>query len=75
MPKQLGVDMQFEWHRRKAKTNLSKHGVGFEDATTVFGDPLALTFDDPDHSDEEERYLSFRTRHAVRIRVSYVSDV
>lgn len=59
MPKQWSVDMQFEWHRPKAKANLSKHGVGFEDATTVFGDPLALTFDDPDHSGEEKRYLLF----------------
>lgn len=51
--------MQFEWHRRKAKSNLSKHGVSFEEAATIFGDPLTLTFDDPDHSEIEERYLSF----------------
>lgn len=51
--------MQFEWHRRKEETNQSKHGVTFEDATTVFGDPLALTFDDPDHSGDEERHLTF----------------
>jgi len=47
----------FEWDRRKAKSNLRKHGVAFEEATTVFGDALALLMPDPDHSLEEERYL------------------
>lgn len=51
--------MRFEWHRRKATTNAKKHGVNFDEAATVFGDPLALTFDDPDHSDEEDRFLTF----------------
>jgi uncharacterized DUF497 family protein len=51
--------MDFEWDPDKAARNLDKHGVSFHDAATVFGDPLALTFADPDHSDEEDRYLTF----------------
>jgi uncharacterized DUF497 family protein len=42
--------MRFEWDENKATGNLLKHGVSFEDATTVFGHPLSDTFDDPDHS-------------------------
>lgn len=51
--------MKFEWDPKKAGKNLKKHGVTFEEAATVFGDPLALTFHDPDHSFEEERQLTF----------------
>lgn len=42
--------MRFEWDGNKAGANLRKHGVSFEDASSVFGDPLALTFPDPAHS-------------------------
>ena len=49
--------MQFEWDKNKASLNLSKHGVSFEEAKTVFEDPLYVDFYDPDHSEEEERYL------------------
>jgi uncharacterized DUF497 family protein len=51
--------MYFEWDPRKAGQNERKHGVSFEEAASVFGDPLALTFTDPDHSDEEYRFLTF----------------
>jgi len=51
--------MQFEWDRRKAKSNLKKHGISFQEAATVFGDTLAITFDDPDHSVNEHRFLTF----------------
>ncbi len=51
--------MEFEWEPEKAETNEQKHGVSFHEGTSVFGDPLAITFSDPDHSDEEERYLTF----------------
>ncbi|MDP2856417.1 MAG: BrnT family toxin [Bacillota bacterium] len=47
----------FDWDPEKAESNLRKHGVSFEEASTVFGDPLALLMKDPDHSFEEERYL------------------
>jgi uncharacterized DUF497 family protein len=49
--------MRFEWNKNKAANNLSKHGVSFEEAQTVFDDPLYVDFYDPDHSEEEERYL------------------
>lgn len=49
--------MEFEWDRGKATSNLSKHGVSFEEAKTVFDDPLYIDFYDPDHSESEERYL------------------
>lgn len=49
--------MQFEWDDNKAASNLSKHEVSFEEAKTVFDDPLYVDFYDPDHSEDEERYL------------------
>jgi uncharacterized DUF497 family protein len=45
--------MEFEWDEEKNSNNIQKHGVAFEEAATVFGDPLSDTFDDPDHSSEE----------------------
>ena len=51
--------MRFEWDPKKAAANLKKHGVSFQEAATVFGDPLAITFQDPDHSKGEERQLTF----------------
>jgi uncharacterized DUF497 family protein len=51
--------MEFEWDPEKAARNLTKHGVSFAEAATVFGDPLAITYFDPDHSDEEDRFLTF----------------
>lgn len=49
--------MRFDWVKNKAAGNLVKHKVSFEEAATVFGDPLSDTFDDPDHSAEERRFL------------------
>jgi uncharacterized DUF497 family protein len=51
------MDLVFEWDRRKAKANLAKHGVSFEEATRAFFDPLARIFDDPDHSLSESREI------------------
>lgn len=51
--------MEFEWDPDKAVRNVDKHGVTFPDAATVFGDPLAMTYFDPDHSDDEDRFLTF----------------
>ena len=47
----------FEWDDGKAGQNIKKHGVSFEEAATVFGDPLSLTIIDPSHSDHEERFV------------------
>jgi uncharacterized DUF497 family protein len=51
--------MEFEWDDEKAVRNLTKHGVSFHDGATVFADPLSITYYDPDHSDDEDRYLTF----------------
>ena len=51
--------MEFEWDRSKAKTNAAKHGITFSEAMTVFNDPAAYTFYDPDHSFDEDCYLIF----------------
>jgi len=50
--------MEFEWDRDKAAQNLEKHEVSFDEAVTVFHDPLAATFDDPDHSAGEQRFVT-----------------
>ena len=59
-------NIQFAWDRRKARSNLVKHGVSFEEAQSVFLDESARLIDDPDHSGEEERFVllgySFRAR-------------
>lgn len=51
--------MEFEWDSKKATENIQKHGVAFQEAATVFGDPLAITFGDPDHSLSEDRHITF----------------
>ena len=51
--------IQFEWDPAKAKMNLRKHGVAFRETGTVLRDPLGITIFDPDHSDEEDRFITF----------------
>jgi len=50
--------MEFEWDSHKSDINLKKHGISFHETSTVFGDPLALTFNDPDHSVGEHRFVT-----------------
>jgi uncharacterized DUF497 family protein len=50
--------MWFEWDREKAKRNYKKHKISFDEAVTVFYDPLSATFSDPDHSDNEQRLIT-----------------
>lgn len=50
--------MRFEWDPRKAAANLAKHGVSFEEASTAFGDSLAMTIPDPLHSVDEPRFVT-----------------
>src|SRR6266508_6392335 len=61
----------FEWDATKARENLTKHGVAFEEALTVFADPLARIFDDPDHSESERRELI--VGHSAQQRLLVVS--
>ena len=64
-------NIEFAWDRRKARSNLLKHGVSFEEAQTVFLDESARLIDDPDHSENEDRFLllgySFRARCLIVI--------
>ena len=52
------MELLFEWDENKAKTNLQKHKVSFDEAKTIFNDPLLITFPDDYHSEEEERLIS-----------------
>ena len=61
--------MDFEWDPEKAQVNLDRHGVGFAEAITVFGDPLEVTIPDPDHSEDERRFLSLGLSEAHRLLV------
>lgn len=71
--------MHFEWDPDKAAANLEDHGVSFEEAATIFSDPLAVTFLDPDHSESENRYLTFGTsgeeRHLVVVHTDREDSV
>lgn len=51
------MGLTFEWDEKKAKQNLKKHGVSFEEAAAVFGDPLSRTIADPLHSEDEDRFV------------------
>ena len=61
--------MKFEWDAKKAAANKKKHNVSFHEASSVFGDPLAITFDDPDHSVGEARFLTFGNSQLHRLLV------
>lgn len=64
--------MIFEWDEAKASSNLRRHAVSFEDAASVFLDPWALTFSDPDHSTQEEREITIgRTGRQQVVFVSH----
>ena len=66
--------MLFEWHGKKAAANKKKHGVSFEEATTVFTDVLSLTIPDPLHSEEEERFVIIGRSSQQRILVVVHTD-
>jgi len=61
--------MNFQWDKAKAAKNFIKHGVQFEEAQTVFDDPRYVDFYDPDHSDDEKRFLRFGRSRAGRLLV------
>lgn len=61
--------MRFEWNVSKAAANLRKHGVSFNEAASVFFDPLSATGDDPDHSVGEKRFVTFGTSSSGRLLV------
>jgi uncharacterized protein len=61
--------LTFEWDAKKAKSNLVKHGVNFEEASTVFGDPGSLTIPDPVHSAVEKRFVIIGSSHSGKLLV------
>jgi uncharacterized DUF497 family protein len=61
----------YEWDPKKAKANLREHGVAFEDAASVFLDPLAVTYPDPEHSSEESREITIG--HSAKLGVIFLS--
>jgi uncharacterized DUF497 family protein len=62
-------DIGFEWDSRKARANLAKHGISFEEAESVFYDELGLLLDDPDHSDEEDHFILLGLSTHLRVLV------
>jgi uncharacterized DUF497 family protein len=63
------MPLSFEWDGSKAKSNLAKHGVSFEEASTVFSDPLSLTIPDPAHSQAEHRSIVLGQSHQRKLLV------
>ena len=63
------MELTFEWDEEKAKANLRKHRVSFEEAKTIFNDPFLLTFPDPEHSISEQRYLNIGLSSKGRVLV------
>jgi uncharacterized protein len=59
--------LRFEWDDRKAAANLKKHGVSFDEARTVFVDERAKLIDDPDHSEDEDRFVLLGLSSALRL--------
>ena len=66
--------LEFEWDPEKTKANLRKHGVSSSEAATVFRDLLGITVFDPDHSRDEDRYLTFGTSERGRVLVIAHTD-
>ncbi len=61
--------MDFEWNPQKAEINSKKHGVSFEEASSVFGDTLSVTYPDPKHSINEERFIMIGLSDRQRVLV------
>lgn len=68
------MNLEFEWDAAKASENLKKHKVSFEEAKSVFNDPLLLTFPDPEHSDEEHRSINIGVSSHLRIILVVFTD-
>jgi len=71
---ELFVNLEFEWDAAKASENIKNHRVNFEEAKSVFNDPLLLTFPDPEHSDEEHRSINIGVSSHSRILLVVFTD-
>ncbi len=68
------MSLKFEWDDQKAHQNIKKHGISFEEASTVFADHFALTIYDPIHSDEEDRFVTLGESERDRLLVVVFTD-
>ena len=68
------MSIKFEWDPRKARRNLRKHGIDFTEASTVFADTLSITIPDPDHSEDEERWVTIGLSTRERLLVVIHTD-
>jgi len=66
--------MEFEWEPRKAAVNFEKHGVSFAEAATTLADPLSITYYDPKHSYDEDRYITIGTSTEDRVLIVSHAD-
>lgn len=66
--------VNFEWDPGKARPNRRKHRVSFQEAATVFGDPLAVTYPDPDHSTSDQRFITVGMSSANRVLIVAHTD-
>jgi len=66
--------LNFEWDSKKAESNERKHGITFEEASTIFGDLLSITIDDPSHSIGEDRFITIGTSASGKIIVVVHTD-
>ena len=66
--------MLFDWDEEKAKSNLAKHGISFDESTSVFDDPLFLTFADLEHALQEQRFLIMEESARGRLLVISYTD-
>jgi len=63
------TELRFEWDKRKEKANIKKHGISFDEARTAFYDENAIQFFDPDHSDDEDRFILLGMSFKLRVLV------
>ena len=63
------IEIRFEWDKRKEKANVKKHGISFDEARTVFYDENAIQFFDPNHSDDEERFILLGVSFKLKVLV------
>ena len=68
------MSLTFKWDADKARTNERKHGVSFDEAATVFGDPLSVAIPDPDHSEDEDRFILLGSTYLGRVLVVVHTD-
>ena len=68
------MSIKFQWDKRKAQQNLQKHQVDFTEASTVFADTLSITIPDPDHSEDEERWVTIGLSNRQRLLVVVHTD-